>query len=205
MSRVKACAAIGISRSAFYRPRQPRTDDVPVIEALNELVERHPRWGFWKCYGRMRLSGRPWNHKRVLRVYRQMRLNMPRRTKRRLPRRERQSLDVPAAKNAIWSLDFMSDALYHGRRFRTLNVLDEGVREVLDIVVDTSVPSGRVVRTLEQLRQWRGAPPVLLQARKGFQGGVEGFLVQGPKAFIQEQRVHPDILAGHMGQPKRQR
>ena len=44
-------------------------------------------------------------------------------------------------------MDFMSDALYRGRRFRTLNILDEGVREAVEIVVDTSIPSGRVVRT----------------------------------------------------------
>ena len=150
-----------ISRSAFYRPLHAGPDDAAVIEALNEIVGRRPRWGFWKCYDRMRLSGRPWNHKRVLRVYRQMGLNLPRRTKRRLPQRARQSLDVPAAMNAVWSVDFMSDTLYHGRRFRTLNILDEGVREVLDIVVDTSVPSGRVARTLEQLRQWRGTPAAI--------------------------------------------
>ena len=55
----------------------------------------------------------------------------------------------------------MSDALYHGRRFRTLNVLDEGVREALDIVIDTSIPGGRLVRTLEQLSRWRGLPQVI--------------------------------------------
>jgi len=124
-------------------------------------VDARPRWGFWKCYDRLRLDGRSWNHKRVLRVYREMRLNLPRRTKKRLPRRERQTLEVPAAPNAIWALDFMSDALYHGRRFRTLNILDEGVREGLDIVIDTSIPSGRVVRTLEQLSRWRGLPDAI--------------------------------------------
>ena len=66
---------------------------------------------------------------------------------------------VDAMPNAEWSLDFMSDALYQGkRRFRTLNVLDEGVREILAIVIDTSIPGGRVVRTLEQLVDWRGKP-----------------------------------------------
>ena len=87
-----------------------------------------------------------------------MKLDLPRRTKKRVPARERQSMDVPAAPNRIWALDFMSDALYHGRRFRALNVLDEGVREALDIVIDTSIPSGRVVRVLEQLKGWRGLP-----------------------------------------------
>ena len=59
---------------------------------------------------------------------------------------------------ALWSIDFMSDVLYGGRRFRTFNVLDEGVREALAIEIDTSIPSERVVRLFEQLKQWRGLP-----------------------------------------------
>jgi hypothetical protein len=75
-----------MSRTAFYRiPGSNSQRDAAVIAALNELVERKPRWGFWKCYDRMRLEGRPWNHKRVHRVYCAMHLNLPRRTKRRLP------------------------------------------------------------------------------------------------------------------------
>ena len=139
MSVRRACAALRLSRAAYYRrPQGTAERDEPVVQALNAMVDAHPRWGFWKCFGRMKIEGQPWNHKRVLRVYREMRLNLPRRTKKRVPRRERQTLLVPARANAIWALDFMSDALYHGRRFRTLNVLDEGVREALDIVIDIS-------------------------------------------------------------------
>ena len=52
----------------------------------------------------------------------------------------------------------MSDALYHGKRFRTLNIIDEGVREALDIEVDTSLPTDRVIRVLEQLKESRPLP-----------------------------------------------
>ncbi len=58
-------------------------------------------------------------------------------------------------------MDFMSDTLYHDRRFRTLNILDEGVREALEIVIDTSIPDRRVVRTLDQLVEWRGRPDAI--------------------------------------------
>ena len=68
---------------------------------------------------------------------------------------------VDATPNAEWSMDFMSDVLYGGRRFRTLNILDEGVREVLEIVVDTSIPGARVVRTLDRLVEWRGQPAAI--------------------------------------------
>lgn len=131
------------------------------MDALNALIEKHPRWGFWKCFGRLRNTGHPWNHKRVYRVYKAMKLNLPRRTKRRLPARVQQPMVVEARANAEWSMDFMSDTLYHGRRFRTLNILDEGVREALEIVVDTSIPGGRVVRTLDRLVEWRGRPDAI--------------------------------------------
>jgi putative transposase len=107
--------------------------DRPVIEVLNELVARRPRWGFWKLYDRSRLDGQCINHKRLHRVYCAMKLNLPRRTKRRLPTRIRQPLAAPEGLNQIWALDFMSDALYGGRAFRTLNILDEGNRQGLGI------------------------------------------------------------------------
>ena len=58
----------------------------------------------------------------------------------------------------MWSMDFMHDTLYHGRRFRTFNLMDEGVREALAIEVDTSLPAERVIRVLEQVSSWRGYP-----------------------------------------------
>ena len=72
-----------------------------------------------------------------------------------------QPLAVPAAVNAVWSVDFMSDSLYDGRRFRTLNVLDEGVREALAIEIDTNLPARRVVRVLTRLVQLRGTPQAI--------------------------------------------
>lgn len=65
---------------------------------------------------------------RVHRVYCALRLNLPRRTKRRGPVRLRQPLVAPARLNETWAPDFMADALYDGRGFRTINVLDEGNR-----------------------------------------------------------------------------
>ena len=137
------------------------SSDAEVIDALQAVVERHSRWGFWKCFRRLRLDGHVWNHKRVWRVYCRLRLNLPRRTKKRLPPRARQSLGVPMQANRLWSMDFMADALYGGRRFRTFNVLDEGVREALAIEIDTSLRAERVIRVLEQLKEWRGLPEAI--------------------------------------------
>jgi putative transposase len=135
----RACKVVNMSRAAYYRQADDQSDrDAPVIEAFNAIVAKHGRWGFWKCHRRLRLDGRPWNHKRTWRVYCAMKLNLPRRTKKRLIR-PMQPLDAPGLPNEIWSIDFMSDSLYQGRRFRTFNVLDEGVREALAIEIDTSL------------------------------------------------------------------
>lgn len=162
LSVARACKAARLSRAAYYRPGLDWGErDGPVMEALNAVLDRRPRWGFWKCFDRLRNDGHRWNHKRIHRVYCQMRLNLPRRTKKRLPIRLRQPLAVPAAVNAVWSIDFMSDSLYNGRRFRTLNVLDEGVREALAIEIDTSLPARRVVRVLTRLVELRGTPQAI--------------------------------------------
>jgi len=162
LSIQRACRILGLSRTAYYRvPTDAAARDAAVIAVLNEIVDRRPRWGFWKCYDRMRLDGHPWNHKRVHRVYCALRLNLPRRTRRRVPMREPLPLDAPEALNVVWSLDFVHDALYDGRRFRTLNVLDDGNREALGIDVATSIPSRRAIRCMEQLIELHGKPDAL--------------------------------------------
>lgn len=158
----RCCACVGLSPGAYYRPPQnAMVRDGEVIEALNGLVEAHPRWGFWKYVERLRALGHAWNHKRIYRVYRALGLNQPRRTRRKLPTRPRESLCVPQRQDQVWSADFMSDALYHGTRFRTFNVIDDHNREVLAIEIDTSLRAPRVVRVLERLKDQRGVPDVL--------------------------------------------
>jgi putative transposase len=125
------------------------------------LVATELRWGFWKCYERLRQMGRVWNHKRVHRIYCDMRLNQKRRTKRRLPKRDRQALFVPNEINAVWALDFMHDALYGGRIFRTLNVIDEADRGGLGIDVAVSIPASRVTRFIDELIEIHGKPTAI--------------------------------------------
>ena len=155
----RACRAVRLSRAAYYRPpRSPLVQDADVVTALNDVVARHARWGFWKCFHRLRRAGHRWNHKRVHRVYCALRLNLPRRTKRRVPTRLRQPLMAPARLNETWALDFMADALYDGRGFRILNVIDEGNREALAIEIGTSIPSARVIRVIDDLIRLHGRP-----------------------------------------------
>lgn len=153
---------MGIARSAYYQaPVDWQVRDAPIMEALNDLVDRHPRWGVWKYIDRLKALGYPWNHKRIYRIYRQLGLNQARRTKRRVPTRPSLPVFVPEASNEVWSADFMSDALYHGTRFRTFNIIDDYNREVLAIEVDTSLRAERVIRVLDRLKTDRELPHMI--------------------------------------------
>lgn len=157
MSERSACEVVGISRSAYhYRPSERRDD--PVIEAIQSVVERYPAYGFSKVFTVLRRDGHPWNHKRVYRVYCALKLNLRRKGKKRLPNRYPEPLTVPEQMNQCWSMDFMSDALFCGRRFRTFNVVDDYNREALAIEVDLSLPAPRVIRVLDRIVAWRGYP-----------------------------------------------
>jgi len=125
------------------------------------LADRHPDLGFGKLFKIIRRHGHPWNHKRVYRIYCAMKLNKRRRGKKRLPNRHPLPLAVSAVMNGCWSIDFTSDALWCGRRFRTFNVLDDFNREALAIEVDLNLPAERVIRTLERIAAWRGYPSQL--------------------------------------------
>jgi len=162
LSVQKSCRCIKLSRAAYYSGRRRSGDrDAEVITAINEVIEKHPRWGFWKCYKALRRKKHPWNHKRVYRVYCQLRLNQKRRAKRRLPKRLRQPLLVPQRPNHVWSADFVSDALYAGNRFRAFTVIDDFNREAVAVEIDTSITARRLIRVFERLRVTRGLPDIL--------------------------------------------
>lgn len=145
-----------LHRSMYYYERKQQ-DDSEVIEQLLRLAEQ-PGDGFWMMYKKLRRMGYTWNHKRVYRVYTALKLNLRRKHKRRLPQRVRQPLIQPEVPNQVWSMDFMSDSLFSGSRFRVLKIMDDFNREVLVQEIDNSLPSRRVVRILSELISQRGKP-----------------------------------------------
>ncbi len=153
----RACAIAGLAPSTHrYQPR--RKDDRAVEDLLDHLTQKHPAIGFWSCHHRLRNKGIIINHKRLHRVYTAMKLNIRRRPKRRLPQRVKLPLAQPVAPNQCWSLDFLSDALTDGRKFRVLNIIDDYNRESLAIEIDTSLPALRVQRALDAIVRERGLP-----------------------------------------------
>lgn len=85
-----------------------------------------------------------------------MRLNLRSKRKKRLPARIKQALVRPIYPNVTWSMDFMHDSLENGKSVRTRNIIDDFNREILNITIDSSLPSAKVISQLEQLIEWRG-------------------------------------------------
>jgi putative transposase len=133
-------------------------DDKYIHDKLNELAIANPREGFWKCYYRLRNKNEKINHKRLHRVYKEMKLPLRRKVKKRLPARVKERLEVPNNFTHTWSIDFTSDALSSTRKFRSFNVIDDFNREILFIETDYSLKSSRVIWVLNHLVNKFGTP-----------------------------------------------
>ena len=134
LSERQVCRTVQVSRYA-YLYQTKRTMDGLIVQELQQLTDRQPRWGCGKMSDYLRNQGHACNHKRIRRVYRALALHSQRKPKKRLPARIAQTLEVSAQADQTWSLDFMSDSLSNGRTFRTLNVIDDFHREALWIEV----------------------------------------------------------------------
>jgi putative transposase len=157
-----ACVTFSVSESG-YRYRAKLSDDNALIaDWLLRITHNQRNWSFGLCFLFLRNVKRfPWNHKRVYRIYRELELNLRIKPKRRLVREVPQPLSVPETINAMWSMDFMHDRLQDGRAIRLLNVIDDYNREGLAIETDFSLTAERVLRTLEQIIEWRGVPQAI--------------------------------------------
>ncbi|WP_186252510.1 IS3 family transposase, partial [Burkholderia gladioli] len=143
-----------------YRYQAKRCPENGVIaEWLVKLTHNQRNWGFGLCFLYLRnVKGFVWNHKRVYRIYRELELNLRIKPRKRLMREQPEPLAVPQALNECWSMDFMHDQLADGRSIRLFNVIDDFNREGLCIEVDFSLPALRVIRSLDQVIEWRGKP-----------------------------------------------
>ena len=156
MSINQACQALTLSKSSYYYVKKLK-DDAEIIDALNDLVELHPRNSFWLLFNRLRKKGFAWNHKRVYRVYKALGLNFKKRTKKRIPARVQHPLQDLFEPNKQWSMDFMSNTLFGGKRYRILNIMDEFNREFIEFEVGVSLPSIKVIQALQRAIEFKGA------------------------------------------------
>lgn len=151
---------IGIQRSTLHYSAKGRNDR-PLRQRLLELAQKRRRWGCPQLHRVLRREGLVKNHKRTERIYRQENLSL--RRKRRKKTTSELRIPVPDAQgpNQQWAMDFMSDALFNGRKIRLLTLIDEYSRESLAIEVDTSINGVRVTNVLNRVAMLRGLPGMI--------------------------------------------
>ncbi len=154
-----ACPTFQISEKCYHYSPVLSDENEEIADWLERLTANKRSWGFGLCFLYLRnVQGYGWNHKRVYRIYCELELNLRIKPKKRLKREKPEPLAVPDLPNDTWSMDFREDQLAAGRSIRTLNVLDDFNREGLCIEVDFSLPAECVVRSLNQIIEWRGKP-----------------------------------------------
>ena len=138
-----------VSRSVVRYQAKPETDGA-LRERLKQLAERYPRYGYPTLHAMLRHEGLVVNRKRTYRIYTEEQLQV-RTKKRKKLTRPRVPMLVPTRCNERWSIDFVSDQLADGRRFRVLNVVDDFSRECVGQLTDTSISGARLARFLGEL------------------------------------------------------
>ena len=155
VSERRACSMIDCVRMTV-RYRSRRTDDTALRERLRALAQERRRFGYRRLHVLLRREGQVVNHKRLYRLYREERLMVRKRGGRKRAIGMRAPLATPLGPNERWSLDFLSDQMTSGQRFRILAVVDDCTRECLGLVPDTSLSGVRVARELDRIIAVRG-------------------------------------------------
>ena len=156
-SQRRACGLAGID-PRVYRYRSTRPDDGAIRQRLRDLAGERRRFGYRRLHILLRREGIKLNHKKLYRLYQEERLTVRKRGGRKRALGTRAPMTLPQGPNQRWSLDFVSDALVDGRRFRILCVIDDFSRECLAAVVDNSISGIRVARELDRIAAIRGYP-----------------------------------------------
>jgi putative transposase len=160
LSERRACLLVNVSTSVYRYQPKPGNDD-ELRKRLRELAEQRKRFGSPRLHIMMKREGLVINHKRTERIYREEGLALRRKRRRKGAAGARVILASPQRVNERWSMDFVTDSIVTGRRFRALTIVDDYSRECPTIEVDTSLGGRRVVGVLDQLSEIRGLPEVI--------------------------------------------
>ena len=157
----RACRVLELAEST-YRYRSCRIEPEGLRERMLELAAERPRFGYRRLHILLVREGWAINHKRIQRMYREERLAVRRKKRKRVAQTARQPKVMLEGLDERWSMDFMADSLATGRGFRTFNIVDDFTRECLAIEVDTSLSGQRVTRVLDRVIEQRGRPKSLV-------------------------------------------
>lgn len=156
----KVCELIDISRCA-YRYELKAKNDMPIRERMRHWAEKKKRWGCPMLHAVLRREGLVKNHKRTERIYREEGLSLRRKKRKKMASFKRTQPQEATQPNEIWSMDFIEDKLWSGRRIRCLTLVDTFTRECPVIEVDTSIGGERLTRVLDRIVAMRGLPKLI--------------------------------------------
>ena len=165
-SQRRACGLVELETKT-YRYASKRPGDGEIRARLRMLAGERRRFGYRRLHILLAREGVQLNHKRLFRLYREEKLGVRKRGGRKRALGTRSPMTLPEAANQRWSLDFVSDALSNGRRFRVLAVVDDFTRECLGLVADTSLSGLRVGRELDRIVETRGCRPGMIVSDNG--------------------------------------
>ncbi len=155
----RSCGLIGMSRTVWYYQSVSKRDDAPIIMRMKEITETRVRYGVERVHTLLRREGYLINHKRTYRIYTEQGLALHRRRPKRRESASHRPSTKPAGEiNEVWAMDFVSDALFNGRRIRALTVVDCLSRECLAIAVAPRLKTEDVTETLDRIAATRGYP-----------------------------------------------
>lgn len=159
-SERRACTIVGLCRNSYRYQAKPKNDD-EIRARLRELAEKRRKSGAPMLHTFLRREGYLINHKRTERLYREEGLSLRRKKRKKCSSHLRVAMDRPERINQHWSMDFVSDSLYNGRRFRVLTIVDNFSRECPALEVDHSLTGKRVTRVLDRIALARELPEVI--------------------------------------------
>lgn len=160
LSKRRACGLLGVARSGLsYRLRQP-AKDAPAVAAMRRLSSQYPRYGYRRIRIFLQREGMTMSASRAERLWRQAKLQVPRKRPRRRAAAQPRPLP-PVAANHVWAYDFVFDACANGQQLKCLTIVDEFTHESLAIDVAGSIRSSRVIDILAKLITVHGAPAYL--------------------------------------------
>jgi len=161
VSERRACQLVGLSRSTLrYEPRRSEENEI-LKSRIVTLAQERRRFGYRRIHALLRREGVEANHKRIYRLYREADLAVRRRKRRKGVAVPREPLLLPAQRNEVWSMDFVMDALSHGRRIKILTIVDDCTKEAIDLAVDFGISGNYVTRVLDQAARFRGYPKAI--------------------------------------------
>lgn len=161
VSQRRACAVLNVDRTSV-RYRSVRSSDDELRTAMKDMAKERRRFGYRRIHVMLQRQGWSVNQKKLRRLYREEKLQVRKRGRRKRALGTRRPMVLPNTINERWSLDFVSDAFTDGRRFRVLAVVDDYSRECLALVADTSLSGLRITRELDTIIQRRGQPATIV-------------------------------------------